>query len=100
MIGRVSPIVTRCRRDSTCWWSCTISRHQPPQPRDEEGVLPLPTSSIQGDWHNGDQVTRTLKTLKTSIIATAGFEGFAGPRSPAHNWALVFSLIALPLNSP
>ena len=33
MIGRVSPIVTRCRRDSTCWWSYTISRHQAPQPR-------------------------------------------------------------------
>jgi len=44
----VWPIVTRCRPDSTCWWSCTISRHQALQRRNEEGVLRLSIRSTQG----------------------------------------------------
>jgi transposase-like protein len=42
------PIVNRCRRDSTCSWSCTISRHQALQCRNEEGVPRLPIRSTQG----------------------------------------------------
>jgi hypothetical protein len=40
--------MTRCSRDSTYWWSCTISRHQERRRRNEEGVLRLPIRSTHG----------------------------------------------------